>query len=60
MEIFEDFNQEVYKRTGKYYHEFNIINKIKILDEAEIILAKIAARRRAVIRRLRKELRSQL
>lgn len=60
MEKFEDFNIKIYKKTGKYYDELNISDKTQILNEEEIALEKTAARSRAIIRRLRRELRDKL
>lgn len=56
MGIFEDFDDELFQRTGKHYNELNTTNKIKVLNEAEIRLEQIAAKRRAIIRQLRRNL----
>ncbi len=56
MGIFEDFDDELFQRSGKHYNELNTTNKIKVLNEAEIILERIAAKRRAIIRQLRRKL----
>jgi hypothetical protein len=56
MDILVEFNAELFKKTGKYYHELNTQNKIKVLNEAEILLEKFAAKQRAIIRQLRKKL----
>ncbi len=56
MGIFEDFDDELFQRTGKHYNELNTANKIIVLNGAEIILEQIAAKRRAVIRHLRRKL----
>ncbi len=56
MDIFEDFDDELFKRTGKHYNELTKIQKMKVLNEAEQILEQIAAKRRAIIRHLRKKL----
>lgn len=56
MGIFEDFDDELFQRTRKHYNNLNKTDKIKVLNEAEIRIEQISAKRRAVIRHLRRNL----
>ena len=56
MDIFENFDNELFKKTGKHYNELNVVNKIKALNKAEIELEQMSAKGRSIIRQLRKSL----
>ena len=56
MKIFEAFDDEIFKRIGKHYWELNKNQKIKVLDEMEKMMEQINAKRRAIIRQLRRKL----
>jgi len=60
MGIFEDFDDELYQRTGKHFNQLTKKQKLLVLDEAEQRFEQISCRRRSIIRQLRKKLNDKL
>ena len=56
MGIFEDFDDELYQRTGKHFNQLTKKQKLLVLDEAEQRLEQISCRRRSIIRQLRRKI----
>ncbi len=54
--LINDFDNGIFKRTGKHYYQLNNAQKIKALNEAEIMGEQIATRLRAMLRKLKREL----